>query len=84
MDFRKGWEKATRASKVLFILIAVYVAASIYIFLWGRLGIVPGLPNLDINAMWIYYAIFSFIVVIVLAVFHLGVDIFNQKKRSDS
>jgi hypothetical protein len=42
---------------------------------------VPGLPNMNEDAQWIYYAIFSFAVVIAVSAFHLYVALFMQKKR---
>jgi multisubunit Na+/H+ antiporter MnhC subunit len=68
-------------SKVLFGIIILFTAITIYIFLWGKVGILPGLPNTGEDAQWIFYAIFSFAVVIAISVFHLYVTLIMQKKR---
>ena len=68
-------------SKALFVLICIFGLVTIYTFLWGKAGVLPGLPNMDEDAQWIYYAIFSFAVVIALAAFHLYVSLFLNKKR---
>jgi hypothetical protein len=69
-----------RISKALFVLIIVYAAISVYTLLWGGIGVAPALPGTDIDAMWIYYAIFSFAVVIGISVFHLGINFLVEKE----
>jgi heme/copper-type cytochrome/quinol oxidase subunit 2 len=69
-----------RISKALFAAIIVYAVVSVYTLLWGAIGVAPALPGTDIDSMWIYYSILSFVIVISIAVFHLSVIFLVEKE----
>jgi hypothetical protein len=77
-DIAMKW--INRISKVLHIVIGFYALYSIYVLFWGLLGIIPPLPGADEGAMWILYAILSFLVVICFAVFYFSVYFLMGKK----
>jgi hypothetical protein len=79
MSSKKYTEWTGRISKALFVLICAYAAVSLYILLW-RIGVLPALPQTDADAMWLNYSIYSFAMVIIIAVFHLSETILRKKK----
>jgi len=68
-------------SKIIFVLLIIYAVISLYIFLWGTINIIPGLPGLEEDSTWIYFSIISFVMVIIISVFHLGKTILLQRKK---
>jgi hypothetical protein len=71
-------------SQVIFILIILYAVSSITVLLLIRpiLQRIPG-SFLEFNSL-IAYAIISFVVTLILGVFHLSTMVRNRKRRTDS
>jgi hypothetical protein len=66
-------------SRVILTFIIIFVIASIYTLLWGYIGAIPLLPGTDIDAMWIYYSIFSFSISIIISVYYLSLTVIQKK-----
>ena len=79
--FSDTWGHAGRVAKVLLVFIIVFAVFSVYALLWA-LGIAPNLAA-DGNKMRIVYAIVSFTLATIIAVFHLSVMMFRRKKEHD-
>jgi hypothetical protein len=69
----------TILSRVIFTLIIIFAITSVYTILWGYIGVLPSLPGTDIDAMWIYYSIFSFSISIVISVYYLSLTVIQKK-----
>ena len=81
MGFKENWGYVDRVSKILFVLIILYVIVSVYILAWG-LGSAPGLAE-DDDLMWIGYAIVSFVLATIIAAYHLTTMMFRRKRETD-
>jgi membrane protein implicated in regulation of membrane protease activity len=79
--FSDTWGHAGRVAKVLLVLIILYAVFSVYVLLWAFL-IAPNLME-DGNTMRIVYAVVSFALATLIAVFHLSVMMFRRKKEHD-
>jgi membrane protein YdbS with pleckstrin-like domain len=82
MNLEEKWKRSKPMTKVLFVLIVLYIAVSVYILLWG-LGIVDNILTEDNNAIWVNYSIMSFGLTTILAAFHLYTMIARRKRHAD-
>jgi len=72
---------AVLISRIIFALLIIYGIISLYIFFWGSIRILPGLRGIEEDSKWIYFSIISFVMVIIISVFHLGKTILLQKRK---
>ena len=79
--FSDTWGHAGRVAKVILVLIILYAIFSIYVLLWA-LGAAPNMAG-DGNTMRIVFAVVSFALATLIAVFHLSVMMFRRKKEHD-
>jgi CheY-like chemotaxis protein len=49
--------------------------------LWGVIKVFPGMPNID-SSKWVNYSIFSFSVVISIAVFYFSINFLKERKKT--
>ena len=75
----KGKSLSVRFAKIIFALIIIYAAVSIYTLLWGYIGVLPLLPGSDIDVMWIYFSLFSFSMVIIISVYYLSLTVIQKR-----
>ena len=82
MSVSSIWKRANPISKTLFVLIVLYLVASIYILLFA-LGVVGNILTSSSDTMWIAYAILSFGVATIIGTYHLSTLIFRRKRITD-
>ena len=82
MNFVEIWKRSHPISKVLFVLILLYIVFSVYILLW-RFNVVDNVLMVEDNAMLIIYSLASFSFVVIIAVFHLITLILRRKRVTD-
>jgi putative Mn2+ efflux pump MntP len=80
VSFGQAISRARFFSKLVFALIILYVAASVYLRIWSFGGLELAVGS---DVMWIIYSLISFGLATICAAFHLSTMILRRKRKSD-
>jgi CheY-like chemotaxis protein len=78
----QGGKLAKCISTIISIVLILYVIVSVYVLFWGVIEVFPGFLSTYVNFKWIYYSIFSFSVVISIAVFYFSINFLKERKKT--
>jgi membrane protein implicated in regulation of membrane protease activity len=83
MGFKEFWSHKSRVSQVIFIVIIMYCVSSINVLLLA-LGIMPYIPGVYLNPyVLIAFAIISFLITLLISIYHLSTMIRRRKRKCD-
>ena len=79
---KESWLRSRFMNKLLFFVVIIYFAISVYHFMWA-FGIMDKFIQMDDEILFIWFAILSFALSTLLSAFHLATLIFRQKRAAD-
>jgi membrane protein implicated in regulation of membrane protease activity len=81
IGFKGIWRRSRPITKLLFLLVCLYIIAAVYMLLW-ILGIAGNAMG-EYEVIWIVFSLVSFGVSVLIAAYHLASWILRQKRASD-
>ena len=87
MSFKEVWKRVNPISRVIFVLLILYVFIGVFFLLvsMGIINIIPGLSDNEFATEYLSacFAIISFVFIVFISAFHLSTLIRRRKRYAD-